>query len=215
MKALYTPKVRRGLYAASECGKKWPDSIPWVGKDDRLYGMWILGQDYRNKTPYYGAYPPNYLDRIFSLFPDVQHDEIIHLFSGSLPEGTKGLRVDVNKKLKPDIVWDAHQLSRCPALRKGVNLIIADPPYSIDDAKRYGTAMIKRKNVLEECAKILRPGGWIVWLDQAMPMYSKDRLNIQLAGAIGIIRSTNHRFRVVTFFRKTEPKVVRVRRIAA
>lgn len=211
----FSPMQRKQLYRDSKCGRKWPDSTPWVGLDDRLYGMWILGQDYRNKTPYYGAYPPNFLDRIFSIFPDAEDEETLHLFSGSLPKGTPGRRVDINRKLKPDIVWDAHRLSACPVLRKGVKLIVADPPYSTEDATRYGTAMIKRKVVLEECAKILQPGGWVVWLDQAMPMFSKLRLSIRLAGAIGIIRSTNHRFRVVTFFQKVPQTEIHVRRIVA
>lgn len=204
----YSADKRRMLYLKSIPGKKWPDSAPWVGKDGRLYGMWILGQDYRSKTGYYGSFPPNFLDRVMALFPDAKHKETLHLFSGSLPKGTKGLRVDINPKTKPDIVADAHELSTARRVilpgrmeqRIHPSLIIADPPYSDEDAKRYGTAMIKRNVVLRECAKVLRPHGWIVWLDQVLPMYRKDQL--RLAGAIGVVRSTNHRFRVVSFFRK-------------
>lgn len=184
-----------------------------VGKRD------LIGMETSSKTfiaeglVSHNSYPPNFLERVFSLFPDAGDEETLHLFSGSLPKGTPGRRVDINRKLKPDIVWDAHKLSSCPALKKGVKLIVADPPYSTEDATRYGTAMIKRKVVLEECAKILQPGGWIVWLDQAMPMFSKLRLSVRLAGAIGIIRSTNHRFRVVTLFQKMPQTEIHIKRI--
>lgn len=47
-----------------------------------IYGTFFGGQDYKNKSKLYGAYPPRYLERVFSLFPDA--NKILHLFSGSL-----------------------------------------------------------------------------------------------------------------------------------
>ena len=44
------------------------------------------------------------------------------------------------------------------------------------------------------------PGTHIVWLDQVLPMYRKDAFAIE--GVIGMVKSTNHRFRVVTIFRR-------------
>lgn len=197
--------LRIAHYADSEHGRRFPDSVPQLGTDNRIYGFWVMGQDYRSKSGYYGSYPPRFLDRVFSFFPDVEHEEVMHLFSGSLPEGTKGLRVDVNPKLKPDIVADAEKLSDYFAesdhpIRRTWKLIIAGPPYSIEDAEHYGTVMIKQNVVMRECSKVLAPGGWIVWLDQVWPMFSKK--NVRYKGSIGIQRSTNHRFRVVTFYRK-------------
>jgi hypothetical protein len=40
----------------------------------------------------------------------------------------------------------------------------------------------------------------VVWLDQVLPMYRKDAFAID--AVIGMVKSTNHRFRVVTIFRR-------------
>jgi hypothetical protein len=44
------------------------------------------------------------------------------------------------------------------------------------------------------------PDTHIVWLDQVLPMYRKDLFAIE--AVIGMVKSTNHRFRVVTVFRR-------------
>ena len=46
----------------------------------------------------------------------------------------------------------------------------------------------------------MKPGGNLVWLDQAWPMFRKDELRIW--GVICVIRSTNHRVRAVFIFEK-------------
>ena len=192
----YTMAERAELYEQAEPGKKWPASVPWVGPDGRIYGMWILGQDYRNRSPLYGAYPPNYVMRVEALFPD--RDRVLHLFSGSLPVGSY-TRFDIREDAECDVRGDAHQLST--HFRPGeFDFVMADPPYSCSDADRYGTPWIQRNKVVKEVCKVLRPGGFLVWLDQVLPMYRKDTLNLQ--GVIGLVRSTNHRFRVVTIFER-------------
>jgi hypothetical protein len=60
--------------------------------------------------------------------------------------------------------------------------------------------MVNRNKVLSECVKVLEPSGFIVWLDQVLPMFRKTEL--KMCGVIGMVKSTNHRFRVVTLFRK-------------
>ena len=79
-------------------------------------------------------------------------------------------------------------------------LIMADPPYSIEDCEHYGCCMVKRNIVFNECYKIMKTGGHLIWLDQVLPNYKKDQWNI--IGRIGMVKSTNHRFRVITIFEK-------------
>jgi len=79
------------------------------------------------------------------------------------------------------------------------DLILADPPYSIEDAERYQTSMVKRNAVLRTLRRAAS-GTHIVWLDQALPMYRKDTFAID--AAIGMWKSTNHRFRGITIFRR-------------
>lgn len=174
----------------------WPP--PTLGSDGRISGMWILGQNYQSKRKYYGEYPPNYLKRVMTLFPDVvEHSEILHLFSGVVTD--PGVKFDINPDLNPDIVGDAHQLaSYFPA--NHFQLILADPDYTKEDAAHHGTPLINRNKVVKECVKILKPMGFLCWLDQVWPMFSKAKL--ALIGVIGIIRSTNHRVRVLFMFQK-------------
>jgi len=177
----------------------WPppradqEEAVWLDGNRWLCGMWILGNEYRG-TGYYGSYPPNYLKRVLALFPDA--DRILHLFSGSLPSG-RYTRFDCRPGA--DVVGDAHELSKY-FQGQGFDLILADPPYTDEDAGHYGSPMVNRNKVLAECAKVLEPGGFVVWLDQVLPIFRKDTFH--LCGAIGIVRSTNHRFRVASIFRK-------------
>lgn len=181
--------------------KSFPDYPPLVTTDRWLYGVWVIGAYYRNKTSFYGAYPHSYLERITSMFPDAENT--LHLFSGSLDASIEGKRFDINPELNPDIVGNAEELSS--VIDEGFDLVLADPPYSGEDAKHYGTPMVNRNKVMRELYKILDDNGYIIWLDQVLPMFRKDE--VELVGTIGLIRSTNHRFRVVSVFRSSLGKV--------
>ncbi len=175
---------------------RYPGSRLYAPSDKSISGVWALGNNYKG-SGFYGAYPPEYLKRVMALFPDATR--VMHLFSGSLPPGNY-TRVDINKNFNPDRVTDANHLSwDCPLSR--YDLIIADPPYTKADAARYNTPMINRKRVLEECSKVLKPGGFVVWLDTVWPMIAKKHL--KLVGTIGILRSQNHRVRFTFIMRKT------------
>jgi len=171
---------------------------PAIGQDGRLFGMWFVGVRKKRKHGYYGEYPQDYLPRVMALFPDKKEREVFHLFSGAIERG-KYIRVDINPKLNPDIIGDAENLSEfCP---DGISLIIADPPYSKEDAEHYGTSLVSRNKVVKECAKVLPDGGFLVWLDQAIPVYKVTGFN--LIGLIGVILSPNHRIRMAFIFQKS------------
>jgi hypothetical protein len=160
----------------------------------RIETIWVLGNNYRNRSKLYGAYPGNYLKRVMSMFPD--KTSILHLFSGSVPKDKSYTRFC---NTGADVNGDAEKLSTYFAANQ-FDLIVADPPYSVEDAEHYGTPMIGRTLVLQECLIILKKGGHIVWLDQVLPMWSKR--NLKLVGLIGIVISTNHRFRIASVFEK-------------
>ena len=185
----YTLEDRAKFYNSSF--PKWP---PLRADNRWIDGMWIMGNNYQT-SGYYGAYPHTYLKRIISLFPDAEN--ILHLFSGNIPKGNY-TRFDIIKEYA-DIQGDAHKLSSYFDNKK-FDLILSDPPYSVEDCEHYGCSMVKRNIVLKECYKILDDNGYIVWLDQVLPMFRKDELN--MCGVIGMVKSTNHRFRVVTIFKK-------------
>jgi hypothetical protein len=108
-----------------------------------------------------------------------------------------GDTVDINSELNPTYVDDAQTLNNVPLHE--YDLVLADPPYSIEDAERYQVSMVKRNVVMKALGR-LSPGAHIVWLDQVLPMFRKDTFAIE--AVIGIVKSTNHRFRVVTVFKR-------------
>lgn len=175
-----------------------PGSL-FVAADGRVVGTWIMGNDYRVRSGYYGGYPAGYLKRIAALFPD--RKKVLHVFSGRVDlSAMPGDTVDCNRAVKPTWVADAHDLSKVPLA--AYDLVMADPPYSVEDAERYQTTMVRRNVVMRSLALGMRPGARVVWLDQVLPMYRKTDWAIE--AVIGMVKSTNHRFRVITIFRRLE-----------
>lgn len=174
----------------------YPRSL-FISEDGRIVGTWIMGNNYRVKSRYYGGYPAGYLRRVKALFPDKK--KVLHLFSGHVDTATfPGDTVDINPELKPTWVDDAQSLSGVPLA--DYDLSLSDPPYSVEDCDHYATTMIKRNVVMAQLGSRLQTGAHVCWLDQVLPMYRKDQFAID--GVIGIVKSTNHRFRVLTIFRK-------------
>ena len=174
----------------------FPEAL-FIGADGRAVGTWILGNDYRVKSTYYGGYPAGYLKRIKSLFPDKQN--VLHLFSGKVDTAVfPGKTVDINAENNPDYIDDAQKLEKVPL--EEFDLVLADPPYSVEDCDHYQTSMIKRNVVLKALGQRLPSGSHVVWLDQVLPMFSKKYFKI--VAVIGMVKSTNHRFRVITVFEK-------------
>jgi len=182
---------------AKETG--YPEAL-FIGADGRVVGTWIMGNDYRVKSTYYGGYPAGYLKRIKALFPDKVSP--LHVFSGKVDTETfPGKRVDSNPDTEPDYLDDAHTMLNVPL--RDFDLVLADPPYSVEDCEHYQCTMVKRNVVMKTLGSRLPIGAHVVWLDQVLPMYRKDQFAVE--AVIGMVKSTNHRFRVITIFRKLEP----------
>ena len=167
--------------------KQFPQSKLMLN-NNVIEGIWVMGANYSTKTDLYGAYPYNYLKRIYALFPKTE--KTLHLFSGSIEECDC---VDFKNGI------DAHTMSEIIP-NNYYDLILADPPYSIEDCDHYGCCMIKRNVVFKECYKVLEKNGILIWLDQVLPNYRKDQFKI--IARIGMVKSTNHRFRMITIFSK-------------
>jgi len=171
---------------------KFPDYSKLVLNRDVIEGIWVMGNNYTTKTDLYGAYPYGYLERIYSLFPLIK-GKSLHLFSGSLPDSDDYDKVDFKVGI------DAEEMSEILP-HDFYERIYADPPYSVEDCDHYGCCMVKRNKVFNECYQVLKSGGILVWLDQVLPQYKKTQFTI--IGRIGMVKSTNHRFRVITIFKK-------------
>lgn len=185
-----------------EIATKFPGAL-FVGADGRLVGTWIMGNDYQVKSKYYGGYPNTYLRRVKALFSDKVRP--LHLFSGEvdlsiIPGDTVDLTLAsalAHPRGGMHYTDDAQTLTRVP-LEK-YDLVLADPPYSAEDAEHYHTSMVKRNLVFRALSRV-KPGTHIVWLDQVLPMWRKD--TFRLTGVVGLVRSTNHRFRIMSVYER-------------
>ena len=148
-----------------------------------LYGHFSIGNEYSNTSSYYGAFPRSFPERIAALFPDVADANTLHVFSGSLPLGNY-TRLDINPALHTELVGNVYDLPSLTARR--FRLVIADPPYSAEDAKQYGTSGLDRGRAMRAIAEVTEPGGHVVWLDTAWPMHRKDQW--EYYGAIARVR---------------------------
>lgn len=174
---------------------KFPRSL-FIGEDGRIVGTWVMGNAYGVKSGYYGGYPHGYLSRIKALFPDKQ--KVLHVFSGKVDDSVwVGDTVDHNPDMSPTYIDDAQTLENVPL--ENYDIVLADPPYSVEDAEHYTKSMVKRNKVMSALSRV-KSGTHIVWLDQVLPMYRKDQY--KCVAYIGMVKSTNHRFRVITIFER-------------
>jgi len=187
---------------------RWPASHLAVTREadgDVVYGRWLLGNDYQNRTEFYGAFPPGLLSRIMAIFPDAYRADdttarILHVFSGSLPPG-RYWRCDLRQPA--EYQCSVYDLPRELLPRHRIEpfrLVIADPPYSKADAARYQTPMIDRRRAVAALAEVTAAAGFLVWLDTCWPMHQKRQWIT--VGRIAITRSTNHRVRDLTIFER-------------
>ena len=207
---------RAALYA--EAFPKYP---PVVTSKSFLYGVWMIGACYKATNSLYGAYPRGYLKRVHSMFPEARR--VLHLFSGGLhvetakdaawpqqlntlddygPKWPVGLEMVLVDSKGPD--EGRHPTHRGDVTRlpdhweNYFDLVLADPPYSAADCEKYDVKSVPAAKVLREAARVTAPGGNLVWLDTKLPMFRKA--DWKLWGTIGLIRSTNHRVRLVSMF---------------
>lgn len=192
------------------------DGPQWVA------GTWLIGACYKNPNPLYGAYPFGYLERVHSMFPDAL--QVLHVFSGGLTLASAvsqafGHRKDWGPRdsielhkmhagmelvdLKgPDDgrhpTWQGDIMDMPAEWAGRFDLILADPPYSTDDAEKYGTPMVNRGKIIARLRDVAKKGGNLVWLDQCWPMHRKNQWRTW--AHIGLVRSTNHRMRLVSMF---------------
>lgn len=170
---------------------------PLIEHNGCVIGVWMEGNNYRNKSRLYGAYPPSYLKRMRLLFhDDFKRGRVLHLFSGSIRPEPGETTFDINPDMHPDIVGDAECVNGYFVDPPLFSVIFADPPYDHNYVK-YGTEPVNKKKVVKSCADILKPGGFLVWLDTIIPIWSKAD-GWRLRGTISIIQSTNHKVRVAS-----------------
>jgi len=120
---------------------------------------WVLPRP--SKSKYIGSFPLHFEKRLLEeLNIDPREQKILQPFGG---KAEFGLRCDINLDVKPDVVCDAHAL---PFEDNTFDLVILDPPYSEDYAKRlYNTQRFGRlryKTYTAEAVRVCKEGGLVV-----------------------------------------------------
>jgi hypothetical protein len=178
--------------------KAWKRGGYVVFDDDWAYGLWVIGNQHAGNADYHGSYPGDYLKRMRVYFWDKQN--VLHLFAGRVDLSIfPGDTMDIRPELSP---------TYCVDVRKSVgvvpyhtyDLILADPPYTEEDAAHYGTSLVPRQVVFKTITQHVLPGTHLVWLDQMKPVYS--RRDWELEAIIGLDLSTNRRIRGIWIFRR-------------
>lgn len=203
------PRERAALYNAA-----FPARPPLASTDDWITGTWAIGACYKNPNRLYGAFPRGYLERVHVMFPEARR--ILHAFSGGLTTAaaTKAICDSLLDQLPAQFELELVDLKgpeegRFPTWRGDVrqmpaewtgrfDLILADPPYSAADAEKYGVTMPPRGEVTRALRRVASQGGTLVWLDVVWPQHRKTEWKTW--GHVALVRSTNHRTRLVSFF---------------
>jgi len=165
-----------------------------------IYGVWYLGTSW---TPVviHGQHPPHYVDRLTALFADCP--DWLHAPSGIIPHGQYG---SINRTTL-DLVSRAEgcpqyigSVTDLPFDDESFDVIETDPPYTDKDSKIYGTPKYPRNKARDEFHRVLRPGGYLCWLDTRYPSYR--RKDWKLVGLIAVVTGFLRVTRVCSIFQK-------------
>lgn len=180
---------------------------PTVWSHGWIYGLWYCGTSWQ-KAIYYGQYPSTFVKRVLAMFPTSEY-RMLHLCCGRCHiEGA--VNVDRIHLPEVDIVAEAEAL---PFDDDSFDVVLIDPPYSQADAEKYGAPkLLSSKKVMAECQRVLRRGGWLLWLDLRYPSFSRKKW--RLAGLIGVVTGFMRATRVLSMFEnlKDVPMAKAIRR---
>ena len=168
--------------------------------------MWILARaKLKGSAKYYGAYLGGFPERARSLLGARIDEPVLHVCGGLAHLypyaggfGPNDKRLDIRESVQPDYLLDA----RLDAYPKGFRAILADPPYSVEDADHYGTqdSYPSPTLILRNSLNALPIGGRVGIIHYALPKPPKDA---KFIACVGVICGFNNRVRVFSAFEKT------------
>lgn len=184
---------------------------------------WILA---RPKVPYYGAYPAGFLERARWLLGASIYEPVLHVCGGqakrySLPEygvikgtplwgyGPSDVTLDADENQGPDIVcnvamvgWPNYVKEQQQLQRVEFRAVLADPPYTVEDADKYAPGRIwfpKAKQLLAECLELVPVGGRVGMLHYIWP---KPPEWAKCVAMVSVIVGYNNRVRVFSVYER-------------
>lgn len=167
--------------------------------------VWFLARaKLKDGKKYYGAYLGGFPERARVLLGATIDEPVLHVCGGMARHypyrggfGPNDRTLDLDLNTSPDY----HQDVREP-LPTGFRAMLADPPYSEEDAAHYSvgaSAYPKPNEVLRSMLKSLLPGqraGLIHYSLPALPAETK------FIAAVGILCGFNNRIRIFSVFEK-------------
>lgn len=124
--------------------------------------VWILA---RPKVKYYGAYPAGFLGRARALLGVGPYDTVLHLCSGKVEDypydgfGPNDVTLDFDATLKPHIHADLTTgRIAYPEHLPMPAAVLADPPYTAEDAKHYNPSTAHPEAALPSARLCLEQG---------------------------------------------------------
>ena len=163
--------------------------------------VWILA---RSKVKFYGAYPSGFLARARALLGVGPNDAVLHVCSGRVRDypfagvGPNDKTLDLDPILKPDYLQDA-----CQPLPKGFAAILADPPYTLEDAKHYALSPLwlpSPNALLRNMLESVELGSRVGMLHYVIPRPPKDMA--RFVAVVGVIVGFGNRGRFYSVFEK-------------
>ncbi|KKN64507.1 hypothetical protein LCGC14_0491200 [marine sediment metagenome] len=165
-----------------------------VAESGWLHGIWYCSTAWQ-KAKLHGQFPGNLWKRFRSLFPDVDDSKLLHLCSGTVQ--TPEVRMDISREFTPSVQANVEML---PFSEGQFDLVFIDPPYSKEDAAKYGVSMLNRKRTMAEARRVLAVGGNLAWLDVRYPSYR--RKDWAIWGLIGVVTGFMRVVRVLSIFER-------------
>lgn len=187
-----------------------------MGNYRPITDMWILA---RPKVRYYGAYPSGFLERARALLGITPFDALLHVCGGAARQypakprgfGPSDKTLDLDPALTPDFVQSAVDplppygvpLPARYASLIGWPAIIADPPYTKQDAEHYtpGAAVYPEPAlVLKGMLAAVRPGGRVGILHYVVPR--PPSTGVRFVACVSVFVGFGNRMRAFSVFER-------------
>lgn len=169
--------------------------------------VWFLARaKLKDGVKYYGAYLGGFPERARALLGASIQEPVLHVCGGMAKKypyaggfGPLDKTLDLDPLTDPDFLQDARE--KYP---EGFKAILADPPYSEDEAKNYsvGSDVYPKPNeIIRRAFEVLPVGGRVGLIHYMLPACPK---NGKFVASVGVLCGFNNRIRVYSVFEKVE-----------
>ena len=167
--------------------------------------VWFLARaKLKGGRKYYGAYLGGFPERARAFLGVTIDDPVLHVCGGMARHypyrggfGPNDKTMDLAISVKPDFVRDARDV-----YPRGFKAMLADPPYSPDDAQNYEPGYTKYPSpnqIVFNALDALEPGQRVGIIHYLLP---KPPANARFVAAVGVLCGFNNRIRIYSVFEK-------------